>query len=78
MIRPPNAMMNVPLNLQNLLKNLKSATRLILNDLYFGDEGCKTLAEFLSENLNVIHIEIRGNNIFPEGLLIINNLIYNV
>jgi len=46
--------------LQATLSQLKSAQSVILNDQYFGDEGCKQVASYIQQNLNLQSLELKG------------------
>jgi hypothetical protein len=35
--------------------------------MYFGDEGCKVLSEYLKQNISISYLELKGNNISPQG-----------
>ena len=42
------------------LQALKDSQTAQLNDLYFGDENCVSLSQFISENKNLQNLEIKG------------------
>ncbi len=53
--------------LSNHLADQKNPQKLILTDLFLGDEGAIELANILEKNNEIISIEIRGNNISALG-----------
>lgn len=46
----------------------RAETSILLEDLFFGDEGCGVVADFLREHSNVKEASLKGNNLTVEGM----------
>ena len=56
-------------SIQKVIVDQAGSERLVLNDLILGREGAETLAQLIPEyHSNLMHLEIKGNNIDSEGL----------
>jgi Ran GTPase-activating protein (RanGAP) involved in mRNA processing and transport len=53
--------------LRNLLTQAQDMPVLNLADAFIGDEGCDMVAQFLRDNPTTTTVELRGNNIGPQG-----------
>lgn len=53
--------------LQECLEIMKKSEKLILGDMFIGDEGALQVAEFLNHQKNFVAIDIRGNDISSAG-----------
>ena len=63
-----NRQSEVSLNkLRNSLAGAQGTPVLNLADAFIGDAGCELVAQFLRENPGTTTVELRGNNIGPEG-----------
>ena len=63
MAQYPNPFVSAQPNTSKLSANLaqlKSAQSVILNDQYFGDEGCKQVANYIHQNNNLVSLELKG------------------
>ena len=55
-------------NIQKLIVDQSGSERLILNDLIIGKDGAYMLSQLLPHyHVNLLHLEIKGNNIDSEG-----------
>jgi len=54
--------------LQTRLQAQKGSAKLNLADSFIGDEGCDLLSRHLRDNPGTTTIELRGNNLTPEGI----------
>jgi hypothetical protein len=56
-------------NIQKLIIDQAGTERLILNDLILGRDGAEVLAQLVPQyHANLLHLEIKGNNIDSDGL----------
>jgi len=53
--------------LTRILETQKSSNKLLIPDLFFGDDGAFEIAKFIQENKHFVNIELRGNNISALG-----------
>jgi hypothetical protein len=55
-------------SIQKLIVDQAGSERLILNDLIIGKDGAEALSQLIPQyHINLIHLEIKGNNIDSEG-----------
>ena len=56
------------MSFSKFLEGLKGKARINLSDYSIGDDGSKLLAKFLKENDQIRVLELKGNNIGPDGI----------
>ena len=55
-------------NIQKLIVDQAGKERLILNDLIIGRDGAEVLSQLIPQyHPNLLHLEIKGNNIDSDG-----------
>ncbi len=55
-------------SIQKLIVEQAGSERLVLNDLIIGRDGAEALAQLIPQyHPNLLHLEIKGNNIDSEG-----------
>jgi hypothetical protein len=60
--------------LKRQLETQRNQTVLELGDLFFGDDGCKTVAAFLAEQTQVKEANFKGNNLTVEGIRLLASI----
>lgn len=60
-----------------ILHRQAQQNRITLNEMYIGDQGAYILADFLKEHPDVGLIDLKGNNIGPDGFVYLFEVLKN-